>query len=167
MKIFRFESVFIGLTILSSFTNANSLCCISINNQGYIKQDGKLLMLMEMDLCFFHLVLKQVNVVVVVIIISIHKAKICVPDVVKNLNVKLFNLIPRTNETIFIEWHETCKSECKIGVNVCNNSQRWNKNKCRCEFKELIDKEVRDKGFILILVIVSVNVIKLVMLVNI
>ena len=30
-------------------------------------------------------------------------AKICVPDVVKNLNVKVFNLMSRTNETIFIE----------------------------------------------------------------
>ena len=26
-------------------------------------------------------------------------AKICVPDVVKNLNVKVFNLMSRTNET--------------------------------------------------------------------
>ena len=30
-------------------------------------------------------------------------AKICVPDVVKNLNVRVFNLMPRTNETKFIE----------------------------------------------------------------
>ena len=30
-------------------------------------------------------------------------AKICVPDVVKSLNVKVFNLMSRTNETIFIE----------------------------------------------------------------
>ena len=30
-------------------------------------------------------------------------AKICVPDIVKNLNVKVFNLMPRTNETRFIE----------------------------------------------------------------
>ena len=44
-------------------------------------------MLMKISLSFFHLVLKQVNVVVVVIILT---AKICVPDVVKNLNVKLF-----------------------------------------------------------------------------
>ena len=26
-------------------------------------------------------------------------AKLCVPDVVKNINAKVFNLIPRTNET--------------------------------------------------------------------
>ena len=30
-------------------------------------------------------------------------ARICVPDIVKNLNVKVFNLISRTNETRQIE----------------------------------------------------------------
>ena len=35
-------------------------------------------------------------------------AKLCVPDVVKNLNVKVFNLMSRTNEMRHIEWHETC-----------------------------------------------------------
>ena len=29
--------------------------------------------------------------------------KICVPDVVKNINVKIFNLVSRTNETRYIE----------------------------------------------------------------
>ena len=40
------------------------------------------------------------------------------------------------------------KCECKCAANVCNNKQRWNKNKCRCECKELIDKGVYDKGFV-------------------
>ena len=35
-------------------------------------------------------------------------AKLCVPDVVKNLNVKVFNLLSKTIETRHIEWHETC-----------------------------------------------------------
>ena len=73
----------------------------------------------------------------------------------------------RTNETRFIEWHETCKCECKFAENVSNNKQRWNKNKCRWKCKELIDKGVRDKDLFGILVIVSVNVIKRVMLENI
>ena len=60
-------------------------------------------------------------------------AKICVPDVVKNLNVKVLNLMSKTNETRHIQWHEKCKYECKFGVNVCNNKKRWNKDKCRCE----------------------------------
>ena len=36
-------------------------------------------------------------------------AKICVPDAEKDLNVKVFNLISRTNETRHIKCHETCK----------------------------------------------------------
>ena len=30
----------------------------------------------------------------------------------------------------------------------CNNRQRWNEDKCRCECKELIDNGICDKGFI-------------------
>ena len=41
----------------------------------------------------------------------------------------------RTNETIYIEWHGTCKSECKFGANVCNNKQCWNKDKCSVNAK--------------------------------
>ena len=62
-------------------------------------------------------------------------AKICVPDVIKNLNVKVFNLMPRTNETRHIEWHETCKCKCKLDGSVCNNKQRWTDDKCRSECK--------------------------------
>ena len=62
--------------------------------------------------------------------------------------LKVFNLMSRTNETRYIEWHQKCTCECKFGANVCNNKQRWNKDKCRCECKELIDKGVCDKGFI-------------------
>ena len=66
----------------------------------------------------------------------------------KNLNIKVFNLMSRTNETRFIEWHEKCKCECRLDAIACNNKQRWNKNKCRCEWKELIDKGICAKGFI-------------------
>ena len=51
-------------------------------------------------------------------------AKICVPDVVKDLNVKVFNLISRTNETRHIKWHETCKCICRLDAIVCSNNQR-------------------------------------------
>ena len=71
----------------------------------------------------------------------------CVPDVVKNLNAKAFNLLSRTNETRYIKWHETCKCKCRLEASVCNNKQRWNDDKYRCECKELIDKGVSDKWF--------------------
>ena len=75
-------------------------------------------------------------------------AKICVPDSIKDLNVKVFNLMSRTNETKFIKRHKKCKCECRLNATVCNNKQIWNKNKCRCECKKLIDKEICDKEFI-------------------
>ena len=75
-------------------------------------------------------------------------AKICIPDIVKNLNFKVFNLMSLTNETRHIKWHETCKCICRLDEIICNNKQRWNKDKCRCECKELIDKDVCAKGFI-------------------
>ena len=31
----------------------------------------------------------------------------------------------RTNETRHIQWHETCKSECRLDAIVCNNKQHW------------------------------------------
>ena len=62
-------------------------------------------------------------------------AKICVSDAVKDLNVEVFNLMSRTNETKNIKWHETCKFECRLDAIVCNNKQPWNKSKCRCECK--------------------------------
>ena len=98
-----------------------------------------------MSLYFILLVLKQVNAVVVV---TISMIQICVPDVVKNLNVKVFNLMSRTNETRHIEWHEMCKCISKLDAGACNNKQRWNNDKYRCECKELIDKGICDKGFI-------------------
>ena len=75
-------------------------------------------------------------------------AKICVPDQIKNINLKIFNLLSRTNEIRHIKWHKTCKCKCRLDASICNNKQRWNDDKCRCECIELIDKGMCDKGFI-------------------
>ena len=76
-------------------------------------------------------------------------AKLCVPDIIKNINVNIFNLMSRINETTQIIWYETCKCICKWTSAVFNSKQIWNKDKCRCECKEdLIDKILCDKGYI-------------------
>ena len=75
-------------------------------------------------------------------------AKLCVLDVVKNLNVKVFNLMSRTNETRHIKWHETLKCECRLNASVCNCKECWNEDKYRCECEESVDKGVCDKRFI-------------------
>ena len=71
-------------------------------------------------------------------------SKLGIPDVVKNVIIKVFNLRSRTNETKHIEWHETCKCKCRLYASVCYNKQRWNNDKR----KELIGKGICDKRFI-------------------
>ena len=51
-------------------------------------------------------------------------AKLFVPDAVKNINVKVFNIMSRTNETRHIKWHETCKYKCILNAIVCTYKQR-------------------------------------------
>ena len=46
----------------------------------------------------------------------------CIPDAVENLNVKVFNLMSKTNKTRHTEGHETCKCTCRLGASVCNNN---------------------------------------------
>ena len=53
-----------------------------------------------------------------------------------------------TNETRHIKWNETCKCICRLDKIVCNNKQQWNKDKCRCECKKLVDKGLRNEGYI-------------------
>ena len=74
-------------------------------------------------------------------------AKISVTDVRKDLNVKVYYLMSRGNETRHIKRHKTCKCIRRLDPIVCNNKQRWNEDKCRCKCKELTDKGVYDKGY--------------------
>ena len=56
--------------------------------------------------------------------------------------------MPLTNKTRSIKWHETCKCICRLIEIICNIKQRRNKDKCRCDCRELIDKGVCDKGYV-------------------
>ena len=173
MKIFRSvkKVFFIGLAILSDFTNINSfnavpLNCISMKNQES-KTRHQVVNVNINNLLFYPFSIKISKNSGNCNNINNPYSKNCVPNIIKILNIKVFNVMWRANETRFIEWHEKCKCKCRLDAIVCNNKQCWNKSKCRCELKELIDKGICDKGFIWNLVIVSVNLIKLVILLSI
>ena len=147
MKVFRFvkKVIFIGLAILSNFTNTNSLLnCISVKNQE-CKRIPQVVNVNSNNPIFYPFSIKTSKCSSNCNNINNPYAKICIPDVIKDLNVKVFNLMSRTNETRFAEWNETCKCKCRLDAIVYNNKQRWNKNKRRCECKELIDKGACDK----------------------
>ena len=130
MKIFRFvkKVFFLGLTILSSFTSVNSLSCISMSNQPCIARP-EIINVNNNNPIFYPFSIKTSKCSGNCNNMNDPYPKICVPDVVKDLNVKVFNLMSRNNETKNIKLHETCKYECRLDAIVCNNKQRWNKNK--------------------------------------
>ena len=126
---------FIGLTILSNFTNviplsATPLNCISMKNQE-CKTRLQVININSNNSIFYPFSIKTSKCSGNFNNVNNPYEKICVSDIVKNLNVKVFNLMSRTNETRFIEWHEACKCKCRLDVIVCKNKQCWNKNKCR------------------------------------
>ena len=109
IKTFGFvkKVFFIGLTILSDFTNASSLnaiplSCISMNNQE-CKTRPQVINVNGDEPVFFPFSIETSKCSGSCNNINYPYAKICVPDIVKNLNVNVFNLMSRTNETRFIE----------------------------------------------------------------
>ena len=130
-----------------NLSNMNSLKCFSINNQE-CKIRPEMINLNTNEPSFYPYNIKINKCKGSCNIINDPYAKICVPDQIKDANVKVFNLMSRTNETRHIKWHKTCKCKSRLDVSVCNNKQRRNKDKSRCECKELIDKRMCDKGFI-------------------
>ena len=60
-------------------------------------------------------------------------SKACFPDIVKNFSVKVFDLVYNKNKTKSVKFHESYKCDCLLNSTVCNDKQKWNNNKCRCE----------------------------------
>ena len=106
---------FVRLTILSSFTNANSLSCISINNQE-CKTRPQVINVNGDEPVFFPFSIKTSKCSGSCNNIIYPYAKICVSDVIKNLNVKVFNLMSRTNETRHTEWREMSELSANLGL---------------------------------------------------
>ena len=63
-------------------------------------------------------------------------SKICVPKIIENVNMQVYNFLMRLNETRNVLWHESCKCVCKLSSSVCNNKQIWNDDTCRCDYNE-------------------------------
>ena len=97
---------FVGLTILSSFTSVNSLSCISMSNQA-CKARPEIVNVNSNNPVFYPFSVKTSKCNGNCNNINDPYAQICVPDVVKDLYVKVFNLMSRTNETKNFKWHET------------------------------------------------------------
>ena len=102
-----------------NLSSVNPLKCISTNNQE-CKVRPEIVNINSDEPVFFLFSNKTSN-------INDPYAKLCVPNVVKNINLKVFNLMSRSKEIRHVKWYETCKCKCKLDASVCNNKQRWKK----------------------------------------
>ena len=49
---------------------------------------------------------------------------LCVSNVAKNIDIKVFSLLPKANETRYVSYHENCPFKCRLDTSVCNDKQR-------------------------------------------
>ena len=115
-RIFVSTMMFFGCNLSS----VNPLECVSINNQE-CKVRPEIVNVNSNEPLFYTFSIKTSKCSGSCNNINDPYAKICVPDAIKNLNIKVFKLISRTNETRHIAWHETCKCECRLDVSASNN----------------------------------------------
>ena len=63
--------------------------------------------------------------------------KVFIPNKTEDLNLRVFNIIARLNESKTLTNHISCEYKCKFDGPKCNSNQSWNKNKCWCDFKNI------------------------------
>ena len=142
------KKAFAVITTFFNLSYMNSLECISMNNQQ-CKARPKIIDYNNNEPVFYPSSIKVSKCSGSCSNINDPYSKLCVPDIIKSMNVIVFNLMSRINETRQITWHETCKCVCRLTSAVFNNRQIWNEDKCRCECKkDIVNKIVYDKGYI-------------------
>ena len=132
------KGFFTGLVFLWTLTSANLLSCISMKSQE-CKVKPQIVNVNGDDPMFFSDSVKTSKCNGSCNTINNPLAKMCVLDVVTNLNIKVFTLVSEINETRHKEWHETCKCKCRFEHSVFDNKQSWNDDQCRSDFSEYLD----------------------------
>ena len=137
---------FIGLNANVIPLNAIPLKCVSKSNQECKVRPVIMNINSNEPLFYILAALLSINVVVAVMILIIHMINYVFLMLI--MNIKVFNIMSRANETRHISWHKNCPCKCRLDANVCNDKQHWSNDKCRCECKKLIDNGKRDDGFV-------------------
>ena len=114
MFVFIKKIFYIGFFFLSGLVSATSLSCISMKNQE-CKVRPEIINVNSIEPIFYPFSIKASKCSGSCNNINDPYAKICVPNVIKDLNISLMS---RTNETRHIKWHEKCKCKCRLDVSL-------------------------------------------------
>ena len=58
-------------------------------------------------------------------------SRVCVPNIIGDLNLHVFNMIIGINESRTLTKHIPCRCKCKFDSKKCNSNQKWNNDKYR------------------------------------
>ena len=108
--------------IIKYFFSCNALKFVSMNNQEY-KVRPEVLDSNSNEPSFYPYSILVKKWSVSCNNINDPYTKLCVPDAVKGMNIKLFNLMSKINETRRLSWHETCTCKSRLNPSVCYNKQ--------------------------------------------
>ena len=106
----------IGLTIsLFSIIKTRGLECVSVINRKCMSRPKILDVNEGVDEALFY----PYNVLVNKYsgscdTINNPTAKLCIPGIVKRVNMQVYNFLMRINDTRSVLWHESCKCICKL-----------------------------------------------------
>ena len=95
--------------ILVLVSTANSLKCISLKNQEWKVRE----VVVKSEHMTFPNDIKVNRFCGNCNNITNPYAKVCVPDIIKNVTVKMFDLMALTNKTKQVIFHESCKCICR------------------------------------------------------
>ena len=125
MQIFGFVKnvLFIGLTILSNFTNASSLSSISMNNEA-CKARPEIVNV------------NSNNPILYPRSIKISKCGNC-----NNINDPYSNICATACNNKQLWNEDKCRCECKVLIDkgVCDEGCIWNSSNCECEYDKSCD----------------------------
>ena len=113
------------LAIIFLVSNVNSLICVLMKNQECKMRE----VIMNNDYMLYPFSIKVNRCYGNCNNISNPYHRVCVPNVIKNITAKVFDLMSWKNKTKQIKWHESCKCVYRLDPIICNNRQKWNKYK--------------------------------------
>ena len=132
------------LISLFGIIKTKALECVSVVNQKCMPRPKILEVNEGVDEALFYPYNVLVNKCSGSLLDNMHKwnmldnpmAKLCVPNIIKRINMKVYNFLMRLNETRNVLRHESCKCVCRLNSSVCNSKQIWNSDTCRCDCNE-------------------------------
>ena len=109
---------------LFSIIKTKALECISVTNQECMPRPK----ILDVNEGFGEALFYPYNVLVNKCIGSCDTlddpmGRLCVPNIIKNVNMKVYNFLMRLNETRNVLWHESCKCICRLNSSACNSKQ--------------------------------------------